>query len=449
LLQGSAEATEDADRVAIARDVIFSRNIVDQIILSNDLAAGAITPADMERVRLKLYKDTKVSDIPPSTFVVSYKSEDPVLSYNVTKQFGDLFLERSILEQTRESNDAFNFISERVDEYREKLAASEERLRDFRAKVGFDIVANAGNIDQEMILLRRTIEKNELDLAEARAQESSLKRQLTGESASAVKNFRSNQIQEQIGALQNDIDRLRLDYTDTYPDIIRMKQKIESLRAQADRERNSQSSGTGQLDAERTSVNRVYQDIKGQLAKASVAVETLRVRLNQNRARLRKETDRATSSNNYGAQLTELKRDYDVNQELYQDMLRRLEQARVSMNLDEQKQGLSFRIQEPAVVPTLPKGLRFLHFLASGLVLGALIPLGLLFTYLTVEPKLRTQSEMEEQLGLPVLATIPHYRREGEHGGALRSKFVLMMVLLGVIAAYVVSGFLRLTAGSV
>ncbi len=450
LLEGTAQATEVNDRAEIAREVIFSRDIVDQIIRSNGLAGTATDPAAVERVRLALYKNTVVADLPGNTFLIAFKHEDPAMSYNVTKQFGDLFLERSIQEQSRESNEAFDFIQNQVQTYREKLAGSEERLRQFRARSGLGIVTNAQSIDDEIIELRRSIEKTELELREAQAQASSLKRQITGESISAVSVYRESQYQERIGELQNEIERLRLDYTDTYPDIVRMKQQITDLRDLAGRERGRRdgAASISQQDRERASVSPVYQELKRQQAKATVAVETLRVRLIQKRSMLRKETDRASSTNNFGAELADLKRDYEVNQEIYQDMLRRREQARVSMNLDEQRQGLSFRIQEPAVLPSIPKGLRFLHFLAGGLVLAVLLPLGILFGLLTIDPKLRLPSVMQESLGLPVLAVVPHYKGMHESSGLYRGKFVLTLAILSVVAFYGVAGWARITGGT-
>src|SRR3546814_6719110 len=77
--------------------------------------------------------------------------------------------------------------------------------------------------------------------------------------------------------------------------------------------------------------------------------------------------------------LAELTRDYEVNRDLYQDLLKRRENARVSMNLDAERRGLSFRIQEPATVPLRPSGLRLLHVAGAGLVFAVVAPLALLF----------------------------------------------------------------------
>ena len=93
---------------------------------------------------------------------------------------------------------------------------------------------------------------------------------------------------------------------------------------------------------------------------------------------LRNEYERAKRIHGGEATLIKLTRDYDVNQGIYQDLLKRLENARVSRNLDMEQQGLSFKIQEPAKVPLLPTGVRFIHFAIAGIVLGIAVPFGIM-----------------------------------------------------------------------
>lgn len=104
--------------------------------------------------------------------------------------------------------------------------------------------------------------------------------------------------------------------------------------------------------------------------------------------------------------MSKLTRDYQVNQEIYQDLLRRLENARVSKNLDEEQQGLTYRIQEPAKLPLLPTGVRFLHFAIIGLVLGVAVPVGLVYMLIQVDPRVRFSQVIKDDLDLPLLAEI-------------------------------------------
>ena len=106
--------------------------------------------------------------------------------------------------------------------------------------------------------------------------------------------------------------------------------------------------------------------------------------------------------------MSELTRDYQVNRDIYQDLLKRRENARVSMNLDTEKQGLSFKIQEPALLPLEPTGLRFIHFVVGGLLAGILLPIGLIYAKLQAEPRIYVGQIISEKHKLPLLAIIPH-----------------------------------------
>ena len=134
--------------------------------------------------------------------------------------------------------------------------------------------------------------------------------------------------------------------------------------------------------------------------------------------------------------LAELTRDYEVNRDLYQDLLKRRENARVSMNLDAEQRGLSFRIQEPAQMPLRPSGLRVMHVAGAGLALALLIPLGLLFALTKLDPRVRSPLQIEREAGLPVLGTMPAYLTGRRRRAALRRYSLAASLFLAVPLLY-------------
>src|SRR5690606_24870927 len=90
------------------------------------------------------------------------------------------------------------------------------------------------------------------------------------------------------------------------------------------------------------------------------------------------------------AEMSELTRDYDVTRGVYEDMLQRKESARLSMSLDIEGQGITYRIQEPAAFPLKPSGIYFIHFAAAGPFIGLFFPLGLLILYVLLDPHIRS-----------------------------------------------------------
>jgi uncharacterized protein involved in exopolysaccharide biosynthesis len=230
--------------------------------------------------------------------------------------------------------------------------------------------------------------------------------------------------------------------------VIRVRHQIEELRESVaaemgKRERRRASGRAGAID-DTILFNPLHQELRSKLAEARREIAASQSRMSISESLLKQEIDRsrriAASSNT----LSELTRDYEVNRDIYQDLLKRRENARVSMELDAKQQGLTFRIQEPAVMPLRPSGLRLMHFAAAGLGLGIALPLGLLFGYARFDPRVRTAAQIERLAGVPVLATVPFYptprdrRRTAVHGT------MLLLIIAGVLVAYAAMYWIRL-----
>src|SRR5690606_13821217 len=105
-------------------------------------------------------------------------------------------------------------------------------------------------------------------------------------------------------------------------------------------------------------------------------IETLASRYENTKRSLEEQMELGKRVQGYEARLAELNRDYEVNREIYADLTRRRESARVSMNLDREQKGLTMRIDEPPYVPHKPSGLQFVHFAIGGPILALLLPIG-------------------------------------------------------------------------
>ena len=146
----------------------------------------------------------------------------------------------------------------------------------------------------------------------------------------------------------------------------------------------------------------------------------------------------------YSAHLQELTRDYDVNNDSYTDLIRRREQARVSMNLDREKKGLTLRIDEPAYRPHSPSGMRFLHFLLAGPLVGLAVPIGIVFLVLQFSASIRKDAEIQKGLGIPVLGNIPHLSTPADQRKEVLGFVGMVLVLVASIVFVITMGILRM-----
>jgi polysaccharide chain length determinant protein (PEP-CTERM system associated) len=362
----------------------------------------------------------------------------------------DLFLQESMTSRANESQNAFDFIDQQAKQYHEKLMNAEQALKDFRSK---HIDARPGtetDVAKRIDALQATLDRTALEVKEAKIREASLKKQLSGEAEVAVNLTRESQYVARIAELQSQMENLRLTYHETYPDIVRIKHQIEDLKeavAAARREREEArklaKANSDTVVDESVRINPIYQQLKQQLFDTRTNIDMLNARHDETRVRLKEEMERATRVHGGEATLAELTRDYEVNREIYQDLLRRRENARVSRNLGREQQDFTLRVQEPAVAPRRAGGVGFLHIMIGGMVLSVLLPGAAIFALVQFDPRIRIGTVIADRLKLPLLGVVPHYWAPAEVATLRREVGVLSRAAGATVALMLGIGVLR------
>lgn len=447
LMEGAASATANANRAGIAHDVIFSRKVLNQILVVGGWMAAHPTPIQQDRIIEGIRAHTTVQTSRGNLITITYSDSDPKRAFVVTQEFGRLFISESLASKQRESRDAYEFINSQVETYRKKLTDAEDKLKAYRdtnadARPGSDVDTNS-RISQ----LRTQIENTRLELTEKRSQAAALSAQLSGESEVNAVHTAQGIYDTQLADLQGQLDKLLLTYTDQYPDVIRIRHQIQDLRqqmAQADQRKQAARAAGAPIPLDNTvQMNPLYQQLKIQLAATEGDAAAAEARIGASESMLAAELERSKRISNSENVTAELTRDYDVNRDVYQDLLKRRENARVSMNLDAEQRGLTFLVQNPAVMPLVPSGLRFLHFGVGGLVLSLAIPFGLLFALVRFDPRVRSVDQLERALGFNVLATVPFYPTPRDRRRDRLQNMMLVLIVVGVAAFYLVLFWIR------
>ncbi|MGA8279120.1 MAG: XrtA system polysaccharide chain length determinant [Rhodanobacteraceae bacterium] len=448
LLEGRASTTGVADRAGIARQVIFSRKSMDDILKTGGWMDEHPTPLEQDRIIDQIQGRTTVTAPRVNLLQITYSDSDPTRTFVVTKRMAALFIDESLKSKERESRDAFEFIDSQVEAYRDKLTTAENKLKLYReanvdARPGSETDTNT-RISQ----LRTQVETARMDVMEARSKETALAAQLSGQSEVTAVQTREGIYQAQLAQLQAQLDKLLLTYTDNYPDVIRVRHQIADLKEQlqqaTEQKQNAKLAGTPTALDQNVQFNPLYQELKSKQAEIHSTIAAAQSRMSASESLLQQELDRSKRIANSENALSELTRDYDVNRDIYQDLLKRRENARVSMNLDQARRGLTFRIQDPAMMPLRPSGLRFLHFGLAGLFLAIAMPLGLLFALARFDPRVRSAAQLERISGLPVLATIPVYQTRRDRVRERARTSLAALIIIAVMTAYVIVSWLKL-----
>ena len=107
---------------------------------------------------------------------------------------------------------------------------------------------------------------------------------------------------------------------------------------------------------------------------------------------------------------TRLKRDYDVNNDIYNNFLRRLEEAKVSKELEASMKGEVFRVLQSAALPLTPSRPKRLPTVLLGVAAGLGLNALLVFLLAQLDTSFQSVDEVQKSLGLKVLAGIPRHR---------------------------------------
>ncbi|HZP65772.1 MAG TPA: XrtA system polysaccharide chain length determinant [Rudaea sp.] len=450
LMEGRAVPTANADRASIAREVIFSRKIMEDILATGGWMASHPSALEQEKLIEDIESRTTITNLRENLIRIEYHDSNPERAFVVAKRLADLFIEESLAAKERESREAYQFISGQVEDYRRKLTDAEDKLKQFRR--GNDDARPGSETDTNTRIseLRSQIENARMELMEQRSKEHSLEEQLTGESEISAVQTRSGQIRVRLAELRTELDKLLLTYTDRYPDVVRVRHEMQDLRDQlknAEAQRVAQkASGAPVVLEDAVQFNPLHVELRSKLDEMKRNIAATQSRMSASESMLQSELDRSRRIADSANVLSELTRDYEVNRDIYQDLLKRRENARVSMNLDADHRGLTFTIQEPAALPLRPLGFRLLHFGVAGLGLGLAVPLGLLFALVRWDPRLRSANQLEQVTGLPVLASVPPYTNADDRRRTRTRDTAITLLFVAVIAAYGLTLLLKWTS---
>ena len=231
-----------------------------------------------------------------------------------------------------------------------------------------------------------------------------------------------NSPQSNMPALQKRLQELQLQYTESYPEIIRLKDDIRNLEEQM---KSGQGAGKPVDTPE-------YAKLASELKAIRQAAANLSSSIARNRGLLQSiPAARAT--------LEDLEREKNTQKSLYEAMLARQGQSEVSKQMEVQDKSTVFRIVDPAVLPIKPVSPDRALIILLGILAGLGGGVGIVHLKDQMDSSIKNV-EMVKQLGLSVLAVIPRIENPQQHALTARADrrlylaagcyFILILALL-------------------
>ena len=420
LLKGRAEITK-IDRSEQASEVIYTRRIMLETGKQAGLIKGAI-PEDEQDVIVKQLRDgvTVARERNENYVQLSYTATNPDKSFEILNAVVNVFIEDTAKRKRDESVGAYNFIDAQVQTYKKQLESAEEKLKEFKSK---NTDGSEDAVSSRIAQLRQEVEGLKISIEETQSRINTIQQQLNTEGQYLQAKGQVDDMRQRRQTLSGQLEQMLLSYQENYPDVVSLRAQISELDAAIGK---IQSSGDVFGSSDKVQ-NPLYEELRKQLADADVSLRSQKRRMQSLLSLQDDEFARQQRIAANQANLSDLTRDYDVTKKVYEEMLQRKETARVSMTLDIEGQGVSYRIQEPAAFPLKPSGLHFIHFALAGPILGLLLPLGLLVLFILIDPHVRSARSLQKQLpsDIEVIGVVPHYK--SPIGERLLKKDVLLI----------------------
>lgn len=396
-------------KVNLLIHTVLSKPNLRKIARRTGMAVQATTPAAEQALITRLGHqidiDNQRSRI--NLYSISYSNNDPTRARDVVQEVINVMTSMALGDGVKESKQAIEFLSRKVADYRAKLYETEKKLTEFK-KVHPTLVTRRGGYIARLQTIRAVLAQTQTKLKTLVNTRKSLQDRLdtlAGNSV-AVPVSQSSKVQSldgQIRRYENELSQLLTQYTPQYPDVVRHNEIIERLKSKrADLVENLRAHPEyvpGTSTAKYGRLEQRLRELKVEIEtlKSSIADKTLQVKV------LSSNSGEATEAS---AQFADLSRDYESTKQQYEELLSRLNAARLSRDVDTFSDPIEFRIVNPPEVPSTASGpprlLFMLVVLCAGLGGGAVFA----FFLAQIRPVFMTRRRLTDVTGLPVLGSV-------------------------------------------
>ena len=414
LIRGVGVSSNVESGLSNIKNNITSRNIVERVVKKLDLDSHAKNPNQYETLIEGIRQKLNVTSIQQAGrqqgsgtafFTVSYAGTDPKMVRDVVNSLVSEYIEENMGQRVSDAHGAYEFIKNQLEEYKTKLDESDRAIRDFRERHPHMIPQNETTLIQRIEGLQTSRMEAEINLKEQIRRKENVQKQLAGEKELTVAFVtREGSPQARLNYLNNQLITLTSKYTDNYPEVIKVKKEIEDQKSQIAKERIVPADSSG---SETAAINPIYQQLREELATTDTAVESLRARVAELSRQQYDIERRMGQMPKEQEEWTKLQRDRNVSQRIYDELLEKLENAKVSKDLEVTNKAGSFRIVDPAILPHLPAKPNRVLMILAGIFAGILAGGGTVFGLENLKPSFKDESSIESLLKVQVLAMIP------------------------------------------
>ncbi|MEX2615427.1 MAG: XrtA system polysaccharide chain length determinant [Alphaproteobacteria bacterium] len=415
LLKGITVESDVDKEVAIMQRTLLSRPNLAEVARATDLDLEATTPIEIENMLGRLKDNASITAQGRNLFTVSYTDKDPVLAKSVVQALLTIFVETNLGRNRQDMENARSFIEAQLETYQQQIRDAERRIADFRSKHAN--VIQAGSFVAQLNAARDKAQAAKLEYEDAVLARDQLKAQLERtpqflklETAPQVvmTGQQSSPSQVRLEKLQENLDQLRLQYTENHPDVISLVRSIENLRKSMEKEADDapEAEKASATVAKSEIPNALYQQLEMKLSEIEPKFVVLRRNLASAEAEVRRLDELRLTAPEIETQLKDLERDYAIIKGKYDEFLSRREAAKISQAAEATTDAIQFRIISPPQVPIRPSAPKRELLIAAVMLVALGGGAGFAFLLGQIDGTIGAGRSLSETFGIAVIGTV-------------------------------------------
>lgn len=427
-----AVVTEDlSGRLATMKEQILSRSRLQPIIERFNLFANGNMSMDdrIDLTRKNIGITPIQSEIARTNglpgFFISFKANDARTAQLVCGEIQSLFVNENVSDRAASAAGTTDFLKGQLADAKAKLDEQNENLKKFeQTYMGKLPGAEASNLNMLTTLNTQLdattqalarLEQNKTYIQSLAAlQQQNQASQLSEHGATP----QSQQTElQQLLAQEAD---LTTRYTDDYPDVVSVRRKIKELREQMAKTPATPPPVTPSVPKPTDSIAALQ--MRTQLQSMDLEIAQKKKDQAAIQSQLRTYQDRVASSPAIEEEYKSITRDNQTAQTFYDDLLNKIQTAKMATDLERRQQGESFKVMDEPNLPESPTYPKRGAFVGGGL--GAGLGLGLLIVALLeyLDTAVRSERDIWAFTKLPTLGVIG-FNGEPEAGATKRRWF--------------------------
>lgn len=403
------------ERLRTISQQVTSRTNLENIIREHKLYDG---PKRFMDERVELFREDISIDVSqgdrqrrpsePNAFTISYRSESPKKAMDIANTLASNFISENLRMRESQAMGTSSFLADELETVQIRLSEKEEELKRYREKF-------MGGLPEQLPTNLRIIERlqTQLDqlqynLRDAENRHIVLQKDLaeSGSLRPVGANARDagGEGRRDLATLTSDLIALEAKYTADHPDVIRTRETIAKMQA-------ARKSMEGMREEILANADPL---LKRQVANVEAEAKGLRAEIAKVAAEIRWYQVKLEETPKREQELLSLNRDYVNLKELYDSLLKRKLEAAIAVSMEKKQQGEQFRVIDPAKEPQLPIKPDLGKLVLITLLLAFGVGGGLAYLVEMTDTSYRTPEDLETDIGVPVLLTMPMRYTEAE-----------------------------------